>query len=144
MPRLLLPPSPHRSRICWQRSTGNHRRYLKTDIQSSLNRTLSTNLSQISRRFKLFIRERRGISFLRPGWFGDFVSFGKKAIFENWTEKFCIHLKLFANQSGCIYIYICRINWISYVENVTFLLTFEINELFELNNVPFSTMHNQD
>lgn len=43
---------------------------------------------------------------------------------------------VFANQAH-IYIYIYRINWISYVENVTFLLTFEINELFELNNVPF-------
>lgn len=66
--------------------------------------------------------------------------FGKKAIFENWIEEFCIHLKSFANQSRCVYIYICCINWISHVENVTF----EINELFELNNVSVSTMHNQD
>lgn len=45
MPRLQLPPSPHRSRICWRQSTGNHRRYLKNTIQSSLNRMLGRTLS---------------------------------------------------------------------------------------------------
>lgn len=54
---------------------------------------------------------------------------------ENWTEEFCIHLKSCLPTK--VDVYICRINWISYVENVTFLLTFEINEPFELNNVPF-------